>query len=81
MKMFADVHLHIIPYLNLPSAEEAAAGFQNYSCEEIPNGLTSTSVSSMKIMCIDTYTHLSILVMYMCNVLILKEIGFIDRLF
>ena len=58
MKMFADVHLHIIPYLNLPSAEEAAAGFQNYSCEEIPNGLTSTSVSSMKMICIYTCTHL-----------------------
>lgn len=46
MKIFEEVHLHIIPYLNLPSIEEAATIYQNYSCEEVPNGLGSTSVSS-----------------------------------
>lgn len=43
MKIFEEVHLHIIPYLNLPSIEEAATIYQNYSCEEVPNGLASTS--------------------------------------
>lgn len=45
MKIFEEVHLHIIPYLNLPSIEEAATIYQNYSCEEVPNGPASTSVS------------------------------------
>jgi hypothetical protein len=48
MKMFENIHLHIIPYMNVPSSEDTKKLLQNYSCGPYPNKLMFASVSTDK---------------------------------
>ncbi|XP_061162564.1 carboxypeptidase D-like [Saccostrea echinata] len=43
MKMFQEIHLHIIPNINVPSPEEERKVLQNHSCVADPNGLMFNS--------------------------------------
>lgn len=45
MKIFEEVYFYIIFYLNLLLIEEVVIIYQNYSCEEVLNGLVFIFVS------------------------------------
>lgn len=45
MKLFEEVYFYIIFYLNLLFIEEVVIIYQNYSCEEVLNGLVFIFVS------------------------------------